>query len=175
MKRILFPTDFSNTSVNALHYALELAANLEAELTILHVYYPNISGVSSTGDYVIVMDQGEETAQKRLDFFVEDAFPQEGNVMSTVKFKKEVIVGFPAEEIAYFAEQSGYDLIVMGTRKSHGVADKFFGSVTTATLAGAKCPVWVIPAEAQFRGIHNILYASNQHEGELNGLNKCID
>ncbi|MEM6725200.1 MAG: universal stress protein [Bacteroidota bacterium] len=175
MKRILFPTDFSNTSANALLYAADLATSLEAELTVLHVYYPNLSGISNTGEYVVVMDQGEDTAKKQLDFFVEEAFEGGGNVLSTVKLKKELIIGFPAEEIAVFAEKAASDLIVMGTRKEHSLADQFFGSVTTATLAMAKCPVWVVPAEATYKGMHNILYASNQHDNELSGLNQCID
>ncbi|MEO1436073.1 MAG: universal stress protein [Bacteroidota bacterium] len=174
MKRILFPTDFSNTSANALAYAADLATSLQAELTVLHVYYPNLSGISNTGEYVVVMDQGEDTAKKQLDFFVEEALHGEGNVLASVQLKKELIIGFPAEEISVYAEKVGTDMIVMGTRKEHGLADKFFGSVTTSTLAMAKCPVWVVPAGAIYKGIHNILYASNQHDNELSGLNQCI-
>lgn len=173
MKHILFPTDFSNVSNNAFRYARALAELWDAELTVLHVYYPNVSGISNTGDYVVLMDQGESTAKKRLDFFVEEGLAEEGSVVP--KMKKETAIGFPAEEVALAAKRLQADLIVMGTRKKHGLTDKFFGSVTTATLASAECPVWVIPAEAEFRGIHNILYASNQHKAELSGLNQCMN
>jgi nucleotide-binding universal stress UspA family protein len=38
MKKILFPTDFSETSNNAFVYALQLAKNIDAEVVTLHVY-----------------------------------------------------------------------------------------------------------------------------------------
>lgn len=38
MKKILFPTDFSDNSNNAFVYALKLAEKLQAEVITLHVY-----------------------------------------------------------------------------------------------------------------------------------------
>ena len=44
MKRILFPTDFSETANNAFEYALEMAKHLGAEFIVLHVYdSPNLT------------------------------------------------------------------------------------------------------------------------------------
>ena len=45
MKKFLVPTDFSNTSRNALHYALQLAKELEAKaIEIVHVFLPEAAG-----------------------------------------------------------------------------------------------------------------------------------
>jgi nucleotide-binding universal stress UspA family protein len=38
MKKILFPTDFSQTANNAFVYALQFAASMGAEIITLHVY-----------------------------------------------------------------------------------------------------------------------------------------
>ena len=38
MKKILFPTDFSETANNAFIYAIHLAKSLEAELIVLHTF-----------------------------------------------------------------------------------------------------------------------------------------
>jgi nucleotide-binding universal stress UspA family protein len=38
MKKILFPTDFSENSLHAFGYALQLAKKLGAEIITLHVY-----------------------------------------------------------------------------------------------------------------------------------------
>ena len=38
MKRILFPTDFSETATNAFVHALELAKIVEGELILLHTF-----------------------------------------------------------------------------------------------------------------------------------------
>ncbi|MDZ4331458.1 MAG: universal stress protein, partial [Flavobacterium sp.] len=38
MKKILFPTDFSEVSKNAFIYALKLADSIDAEIITMHVY-----------------------------------------------------------------------------------------------------------------------------------------
>ena len=38
MKKILFPTDFSETANNAFVYVLEMAKTFKAEVLVLHVY-----------------------------------------------------------------------------------------------------------------------------------------
>jgi len=51
MKKILFPTDFSEASINAFIYALKLADSIKGEIITLHVYdlpqvgYSNVPGV----------------------------------------------------------------------------------------------------------------------------------
>jgi len=46
MKRILFPTDFSEAANHAFIYALEIAKAFQLPLTVLHVYQlPDISSV----------------------------------------------------------------------------------------------------------------------------------
>src|SRR5699024_197426 len=42
MKRILFPTDYSETANNAFKYALQLADKENAKLFVLHVYDPPV-------------------------------------------------------------------------------------------------------------------------------------
>ena len=50
MKKILFPTDFSETANNALLYALSLAESQDATVYVLHVYeLPIINGGISAG------------------------------------------------------------------------------------------------------------------------------
>ncbi|MCB0562666.1 MAG: universal stress protein, partial [Phaeodactylibacter sp.] len=45
MKKFLVPTDFSETSRNALLYAIELAAELEAKsIDVVHVFLPETAG-----------------------------------------------------------------------------------------------------------------------------------
>jgi len=44
MKKILFPTDFSENSKNAFVFALHLAKSIHAEIITLHVYqYPQVN------------------------------------------------------------------------------------------------------------------------------------
>ena len=54
MKKILFPTDFSETANNALVYALKMAKNQNATLLILHAYEMPV--ISATANPVMVQD-----------------------------------------------------------------------------------------------------------------------
>ena len=44
---ILVPTDFSNNSLTATYYALELAQNMHVDIHILHAYRPFTSAFQS--------------------------------------------------------------------------------------------------------------------------------
>ena len=54
MKKILIPTDFSETSKNALKYGADLAVALGAQIDILHVFQ---IPVSVSDSYVYIPDQ----------------------------------------------------------------------------------------------------------------------
>ena len=47
MKKILFPTDFSPTAVNAFEYALALAKDLDATIDLMTVYHLPVADASS--------------------------------------------------------------------------------------------------------------------------------
>ena len=57
MKTIIVPTDFSETAANALNYAIEMAKEINASITLLHAY---IVPVSITPDTPIVVVAEED-------------------------------------------------------------------------------------------------------------------
>ena len=60
MKRILFPTDFSEVSNNAFIYALKLADSINAEIVTMHVYqYPQVNYVN-VAEYLSEVDHVAE-------------------------------------------------------------------------------------------------------------------
>lgn len=50
MKNILVPTDFSENSKCAFNYALELAEQLNAAITVVHIYHLSVKSISSKRD-----------------------------------------------------------------------------------------------------------------------------
>lgn len=53
-------------------------------------------------------------------------------------------VGSPGETIAQFADQKGFDLIVMGSHGHGNILNLVTGSVTTAVLKHCKVPVLLV-------------------------------
>jgi nucleotide-binding universal stress UspA family protein len=137
LRRILVPTDFSETSAAALRYASALARRFAARVYLLHVAdYPEIS---AEGDYPIgIVETMQNAAHDRLrrlltERDVEDLQPDYATR-----------IGLPAEEIVQYAHDHGIDLIVMGTHGREGVMRIVLGSVAETVVRRAPCPVLTV-------------------------------
>jgi len=128
-RRILFATDFSETSVHALPYALSLAEENQAVLTLLHV--------AQLVPYQY-KDSVTESSGKRLRALL----PEE--VACTVDFV--VAFDFPAQGILDVAHDRQVNLAVLGVsrRSSVGIACHLPWSVASDVVAAAPCPVLTV-------------------------------
>ena len=126
LKKILLCTDFSQYSATAMKYALSLAQEYNAELTLLHVLeaWP-AEGVQA------VMSEGHRK--------LEELVPKDARDWCNVK--TAVRIGKPYEEIIQLAVEEQADVAVLGVR-GHGAADlAIFGSTTHRVLQMGPCPV----------------------------------
>lgn len=165
MKNIVVPTDFSLPARNAYLYARDLAEFVGGKVKVVHACYPDRNSIS--GLAVPTVEELIEHKKSKLDAFVQDDQPDsmEG-VVAKEMVEKEVIVGFPKEEIVKLSSQKELDVIVMGTTGSGDLLDKLFGSVSSEVSQKAHCPVWLVPPKASFDGIKNILYAGNYESAD---------
>ncbi|MDA8427885.1 MAG: universal stress protein [Geobacteraceae bacterium] len=145
-EKILVAIDFSENSDYAFEYALTLAQQFQAELTIMHVIN---EPVDLRGFYVphISFEQLEkeigEGAEKMMGTFCQTRM---GNFTT---YKTAIVSGIPYEEIIRKAEDSGASLIVLGTHGRTGLDHLIFGSTAERVVRSASCPVLTIrmPAE----------------------------
>jgi len=131
--------DFSEHSRVAFERAVELAARLGADLTLLHVCAPAFPGA----EVVYAASEpsggvGEGTVQHRLDGWRRDAERALGR-----NVRVELLTGNPAREIARFGDR-GVDLLVVGTRGPTGLGRLLLGSVAERVVRDATCPVLVV-------------------------------
>ena len=157
MKRILFPTDFSPAAANAFLYAHALAESLGARIDLINVFHIPIGDASNIPPEYIqrMLEEAEADTTERLKEF---ARPCEGS--SACGEPKPVYGLFTAVEICEFALQNGYDLIAMGTKGKRSALEKLMGSVTTDVMMKAHCPVLAIPADANYKAVSHIAYAT---------------
>ena len=140
---ILVPTDFSESSREALDYARTVAAAMGASLHLLHVVEnPFVFGMYAEvytalpPDY---LDTLARTARTRLEA---QLTPEERD-----RFHAEFItrIGIPAEEILdYLAAHPEIGLVIMATAGRGGVARAVLGSVADKIVRGARCPVMTV-------------------------------
>ncbi|MBI4262788.1 MAG: universal stress protein [Acidobacteria bacterium] len=123
-KRLLCAVDFSDSSMHALRYALSLAQEADAHLTVLHVRE----------------DEADEGAGARLEAAIPDA------VRAYCTPETLVARGKPYRQILRVAEEQASDVIVLGVHGRGAVDLMFFGSTTQHVVRQAACPVLTLRA-----------------------------
>ncbi len=140
IRKILFPTDFSRCSEQALDHALFLAEQYGAELHLLHAVVLHQDDPADPGHRFPAREELArrllEVAGSAMEALVDrNRRPR----LSIHQFRER---GFsPGEVITDHAEEHGVDLIVMGTHGRRGPARLFFGSVAEEVVRFARCPV----------------------------------
>jgi nucleotide-binding universal stress UspA family protein len=141
IKSILFPTDFSEGSAQALQYAVDMSKRYGAKLYVIHVIYDI---AKATGWYVphVSMDEMykdiQEGAKKELERFGIEELAGVKNV------ERKVMTGVPHEEIINFVSTNRIDLIIMGTHGRKGIDKILFGSTAAQVVRHAPCPVLTV-------------------------------
>jgi nucleotide-binding universal stress UspA family protein len=136
VRSILVPTDFSETSDAALHYATEMALTLGARLYLMHV--PGKTGEHYEAKYP--HGQFETATRERLSSFLTK------EELERLRPEYALRVGPPAEQIVHYAEICDIDLIIMGTHGRSGLAHALMGSVAEHVVRVAPCPVLLVRA-----------------------------
>jgi universal stress protein A len=140
IKKILFPTDFSDAGKHALHLATSLARDHGGQLVIVHVEEPPMAYGGGELYYGV-----EEPNREELLKMVADVVPTDPGVPCTHK----LLIGDPAEAILQTADAESVDLIVLGTHGRRGLTRLLMGSVAEAVVRRANCPVLTVKQPAE--------------------------
>jgi nucleotide-binding universal stress UspA family protein len=130
LHRILYCTDFSDHSEQAWDHAISLAAEYDAELTVLHVLEDLPNSADIEGETAKVL----ERLEKRIS-------PEARKSGMT---KAAVRIGKAYQQIIELALESRTDLIIMGVRGRHALDLLVFGSTTYRVVQLGPCPVLAV-------------------------------
>jgi nucleotide-binding universal stress UspA family protein len=138
-KRILCPVDFSDSSLAALDFALSLAQQGDAELTLLHVFdagdEPLTNRPISVPEYWRLI---EHDRTRELETIVPDS------VRRWCQPSTRTARGKAYREILGVAAEERCDLIVMGVHGRNALDLMLFGSTTNQVVRRATCPVLTV-------------------------------
>jgi len=144
-KRILVPTDFSESAEQALKYAVRFNGLYHAEVFLLHVFnLPEyVSPLSAKAEVDSeVADDVLEAAKKRALGKLEDIARRLADKKTAISIS--LSMGVPFEEIVKFSAERDVDLIVMSTHGRTGLGRILLGSTTERVISHAACPVIVL-------------------------------
>jgi len=141
-RKILVPTDFSETAETALYYGVQLARQFGGELHIMHVCE---DPMQLTAWPVLppgaAPEVGEEAVAIRA--LLKSLIPADDR--TPLKTEVHVIVGQPTGlAISQYAAEHEFELIVMGTHGRGALAHALMGSVAEKVVRSAPCPVLTI-------------------------------
>jgi len=140
IKKILYPTDFSEASYEALKAANELALHFSAELCLVHVVSPDVQTSPDLAGSGLVLQEIEALAENSLQEVVKQRVPKE------LHTRQIVVLGEAADEIIRISEERKADLIVIATHGQTGWRRFVFGSVAEKVVRFAQRPVLTIRA-----------------------------
>jgi nucleotide-binding universal stress UspA family protein len=157
-RNILFATDFSAASAQAIPYVKKISKNYDADLLTLHVRPPVVNTMTEPGtwsvDIAAAKAQDDQHRQQVLDTFV--------GIRTKVLIEEGGIQACLNAVIA----KNNTDLVVIGTRGRTGLGKLLLGSVAEGIFRTVTCPVLTVgphsdssrAADGRFR---EILYATD--------------
>jgi len=171
MNRILVPLDFSETSLNALSYAVKLFKDAYVEITLLHIY-----GTQSTA---FMMKSIDNVLIKEAEKRIEEVSNKLRETAPYATIRTQLLKNYPVSSITNLGDSGHYDFIVMGTKGASGLKEVFVGSVAGGVISKTDAPVIVVPADFSHEGIQKVVLAVSDESlsnGEVvNPLRKLME
>ncbi|QCK13611.1 universal stress protein [Mangrovivirga cuniculi] len=146
VSHILVPVNFSNASYTGLKYAIDIARQLNAKLTVLHVFnIPQPVGglplyVEEENDPAVFSSSIAKKFKK-----LEEEYLSNSGIAYELKFK----LGYLETRLSAFVEQEKVDLIVLGKKNPSGFMS-FLKINIVRILNSIGCPSIIVPE--QFEG-----------------------
>ena len=137
IKNVLVPVDFSENSKKILEAAGYFSGICQAQIHVVFV-------VQSFDDYSGFFVPHMPVAKFEEEMVQAAEEKMEGFLLGHSNVKAKVLVGDVGEEIIRHADESGMDLIVMGTHGYKGLEKVMFGSVAEKVVRSSPCPVLTI-------------------------------
>jgi nucleotide-binding universal stress UspA family protein len=139
-KRILVPTDFTETSERALDWALDLAARIGASVTVMHAYEIPVIGFPD-GAIIATPEVATRIADASRAALDATAEKRRSGPVAIDTLLRE---GVAWEAINAVADEIDADFVVIGTHGRRGLARALLGSVAENVVRTAHRPVVTI-------------------------------
>ena len=148
--KILVPVDFSDTARAAISAALQIAADHDAEVILVHVEEGMDKELrkriySAPNDTVIedTMVYAEQALKDAANLELQRA-AEAGDPLPGVKIRTEVVGGDWLEVVLNWIEEYDVDLVISGTHGRKGGVKGIFSSTSEKLVTRATCSVMVV-------------------------------
>lgn len=174
MNKILCPIDFSDASLNAIEFAVEIGKKFSSSIMLVHIFteedFNKIVGEASVGrSFKELLSLASTKLQKLEERINEDYIPE-----GLDHCESFIGLGELPDRLSTLIKEDRYDLVVMGTTGISRVGGIFYGSNTEDVLEKIKIPILCVPEDASFSGFKKIVYASDFMREDKLAIQKVI-
>ncbi|QSW88928.1 universal stress protein [Flavobacterium endoglycinae] len=176
MKKILFPTDFSEAATNAFVHALEFAKIVKAELVLLHTFeIPVYDSQFFPENYASIYSSIELA---KFEMF-KDEIPKLRTIaaerkLDDIVIKHRLMDGDLIYNLRNAVEEDQIDFVIMGTTGASDWTKFFTGSNTNSVISEVKVPVLCVPVDAKFKKIKTIGFTTRYREKDKEVLRRIL-
>jgi nucleotide-binding universal stress UspA family protein len=176
MKKILFPTDFSEAANNAFVHALEFAKIVNGELILLHTFeIPVYDSQFFPENYASIYSSIELA---KFEMF-KDEIPKLRTIamerkLEDIVIKHRLMDGDLLYNLKNAVKEDEIDFVIMGTTAASDWTKFFLGSNTSSVISGVDVPVLCVPIDAKFRKIKTIGFTTRYREKDKKELKKVL-
>lgn len=151
MKKILCPTDFSDTAHNAIAFAAKFAQVTQSELVLF-----NVQSLFSLSPVELIKGKSET-----IELVKEQLEAQSKEVARTFKIScySEVQLSGVQLESVISENAKDFDLIIMGSDGENDLLQFLSGSHTYNLISKVEIPIILVPADCSFKKMDLIVYA----------------
>ncbi|WP_166922971.1 universal stress protein [Flavobacterium poyangense] len=177
MKKILFPTDFSEAATNAFVHALEFAKIVNAELILLHTFeIPVYDSQFFPENYAAIYSSVELA---KFEMF-KNEIPKlraiaEERKLGHIVIKHRLMDGDLLYNLKNAVKEDNVDFVIMGTSGASDWTKFFLGSNTSSVISGVEVPVLCVPVDAKFKKIKIIGFTTRYREKDKKELRKVLE
>lgn len=177
MKRILFPTDFSEIATNAFIHVLQFAKVMQAEIIVLHSHeLLSFDEQFFHENFSMIYDSAELS---QFDMFKEEVpklhkMAQDLNA-DQIKMTHRLMEGKLVDNVKKSIVEDKIDFVIMGTSGITSWDAFFVGSNSGSVLIGIEVPMLCVPLGAKYRPIKNIGFTTRYRDKDKKALNSVIE
>ena len=155
IKKILFPTDFSECAEHAFDHAAQLAADFNAEVHVFH------TRVHQGNPYPVLSHLIEEADEEEAAGIAPPHAPNEKSLKAprgeqVIVIQAERTGSSACDSILEYAKEHDTDLIVMGTHGRRGPKRLLIGSTAECVVRSSDCPVLTLRSDATTMKEHKL-------------------
>ena len=183
IRKILVPVDFSSSSLNATYYALHVALQKRAEITLIHVYFNPVTDPiaadhfypfpTSIADTLTEIIENARVSMRDFKDKVDDYMTI--HKLSDISITTELIGGIAEESILDFAKAGFYNLVIIGF-SGKKVGEGWLGSFVSGIINKCQLPILAVPVCSTYKEsmFKRLMYATNFDISDGNAIRELL-